>query len=276
MEASKEQEVLLRKRKNTYEKRIQIQERNKKRALEQKKKRESDKKPKFIRAETYVKRHRATEVEEKRVRLVSEHNREVLKNLDDDGESSLKFVMRIEGPPYARVPAKTAKVLEVLRLHKVNDGTFIKFNEKVKPLLRLANPYLVIGTPSLATVRELIQKRAKVSIEKESEDGDGEIEKLTVSVPLNDNNLIEERLGDEGIICVEDVIHEIATLGDSFKTCVKFMEPFELASPTSGWGPLQKLKRLELNEQNKKQHVNKSADAPLAEVDIDKFIAEQV
>ncbi len=41
--------------------------------------------------------------------------------------------------------------------------------------------------------------------------------------PINDNVMIEKHLGKEGIICVEDIVHEIQTLGENFKTANKFL-----------------------------------------------------
>ncbi|KAG7695675.1 hypothetical protein KL930_003672 [Ogataea haglerorum] len=256
-------EVLLKKRKNADRLRIEKQEQARKKLEEQKKRKQQQRKARFIRAETLVAKHRASEREQYRVKRVSQHERSSA--APEESDERLLFVVRIPGPHGAKVPSKARKVLELLRLEHVYTGTFIKLNAAVKPLLRLASPYIAIGTPSLATVRNLIQKRATASIE---EDG------TTRKVNLDDNNLIEEHLGDYGIICVEDIIHEIATLGDSFKQCVKFLDPFKLSPPVHGWGPLSKLKRLELREEKRK--VNNAATAPLDEVDIDQFVSEQI
>ncbi|VEU23902.1 DEKNAAC105204 [Brettanomyces naardenensis] len=265
-------EVILRKRKNADSVRIRKTEAAKRRALDRKKNGQAKRNGKFLRAETLIARHRASEREEYRVKRVSEYDHLTLKEGENnDGESKLVFVVRVKGPYGARIPPQAFKVLRILRLEKLNMGTFVKYNDTVRPLLRLINPYIVIGTPSLATVRNLIQKRATVKVS-----GGEEEEEEEASVPLNDNNLIESKLGDQGIICTEDIIHEIATLGDNFKTCIKFMEPFRLNPPVGGWGPLNKLKRLELREERESHKVNNSARAVLEEVDIDKFIEQQV
>ncbi|KAH3669302.1 hypothetical protein OGAPHI_001423 [Ogataea philodendri] len=257
-------EVLLKKRKNADRLRIEKQEQARKRLEEQRKRRQQKRKAKFIRAETLVAKHRASEREQYRVKRVSQHERLSAKDTDDT-EERLLFVVRIPGPHGAKVPSAARKVLDLLRLEHVYTGTFVKLNSTVAPLLKLTSPYLSIGTPSLATVRNLIQKRASVTIQ---EDGQSK------QVKLDDNNLIEDRLGDHGIICVEDIIHEIASLGDSFKQCVGFLDPFKLSAPVHGWSPLSKLKRLELREEKSK--VNNAGSAPLEEVDIDQFVSEQI
>jgi large subunit ribosomal protein L7e len=52
---------------------------------------------------------------------------------------------------------------------------------------------------------------------------------------LTDNEIIEENLGKFGMICMEDVIHEICTVGPNFKAASNFLWPFQLNSPTGGF-----------------------------------------
>ena len=47
--------------------------------------------------------------------------------------------------------------------------------------------------------------------------------------------LIIGRLGKFGIICVEDLVHEIMTVGPNFKYAANFLWPFKLNTPTGGW-----------------------------------------
>ena len=37
------------------------------------------------------------------------------------------------------------------------------------------------------------------------------------------------------MICVEDLIHEIVTVGPNFKYASNFLWPFKLNTPTGGW-----------------------------------------
>ena len=89
-------------------------------------------------------------------------------------------------------------------------------------MLRLVEPYIAYGTPNLKSVKELIYKR-----------GYGRIDKQRVA--LTDNKLIEVALGHLGIVCIEDIIHEIVTVGSSFKAVNQFLCPFKLSSPTGGF-----------------------------------------
>jgi len=74
----------------------------------------------------------------------------------------------------------------------------------------------------LKAVRDLIYKRGHVKI-----DGN--------RTAITSNDIIESKLGKFGIICVEDLIHEIITVGPKFKYASNFLWPFKLNNPTGGW-----------------------------------------
>jgi len=42
-------------------------------------------------------------------------------------------------------------------------------------------------------------------------------------IPLTDNRIIEASLGKYGITCVEDLVHEIYTVGPNFKKANNFL-----------------------------------------------------
>lgn len=54
-------------------------------------------------------------------------------------------------------------------------------------------------------------------------------------IALTDNSIIEGALGKHGIICIEDLIHEIFTVGPAFKQANNFLWPFQLSSPKGGF-----------------------------------------
>lgn len=43
-----------------------------------------------------------------------------------------------------------------------------------------------------------------------------------------------KELGKFGILCIEDMVHQIYNVGQHFKEVVKFMWPFELNKPADG------------------------------------------
>lgn len=74
----------------------------------------------------------------------------------------------------------------------------------------------------MKTVRELIYKRGHAKVNGQR-------------IPITDNTIIEQTLGKYGIICVEDLIHEIYTVGPNFKQAANFIWPFQLSSPNGGF-----------------------------------------
>ena len=53
-------------------------------------------------------------------------------------------------------------------------------------------------------------------------------------IALTDNRIIEESLGKHDILCVEDLIHEIYTVGPHFKEANNFLWPFKLSCALGG------------------------------------------
>ncbi|MXQ80196.1 hypothetical protein E5288_WYG006450 [Bos mutus] len=134
-------------------------------------------------------------------------------------EPKLAFVIRIRG--INGVSPKVRKVLQLLRLRQIFNGTFVKLNKASINMLRIVEPYIAWGYPNLKSVNELIYKR-----------GYGKINKKRIA--LTDNALIARSLGKYGIICMEDLIHEIYTVGKRFKEANNFLWPFKLSSPRGG------------------------------------------
>jgi large subunit ribosomal protein L7e len=88
-------------------------------------------------------------------------------------------------------------------------------------MLRIVEPYVTYGYPSLQNIRELIYKRGYAQIDNQR-------------IPIVDNLVVESALGNLGIICVEDVIDQIFTVGPNFKTVNRFLWPFQLSNPRGG------------------------------------------
>ena len=55
-------------------------------------------------------------------------------------------------------------------------------------------------------------------------------------IPITDNFVIERKLlKSHKLQCVEDLVHEIITVGPKFKYATNFLWPFKLNTPTGGW-----------------------------------------
>lgn len=112
--------------------------------------------------------------------------------------------------------------MNLLRLRQIHNGVFVKLSRATINMIRMVEPFVTYGYPTRSTVQKLIYKR-----------GHGKVNRARI--PLTDNSIIEKSLGEHGIACVEDLIHEIWTCGPHFKEANNFLWPFKLSSPNKGF-----------------------------------------
>jgi len=169
----------------------------------------------FKKAEKYVKEYR--DIERSAIRL-----RRQARSTGDfyrEPEAKLAFVIRIRG--INGVDPRTKKILQLLRLRQFFNGVFVRLTTATINMLRLVEPYIAYGYPNLKSIKELVYKRgfAKVNGQR---------------IAITNNLVIEKRLGKLGVVCIEDIIHELYTVGPNFKKVNKFLWPFKLSSPLGG------------------------------------------
>lgn len=154
-------------------------------------------------------------------------------------EEKLLLVVRIRG--INDVAPKTRKILQLLRLLRINSAVFVRVNRATLNMLQRVEPYIAYGYPNLKTVRELIYKR-----------GFGKVRGSRI--PLTDNAVVEAALGKHNIICVEDIIHEIMTVGPAFKEANNFLWPFKL-SPAKGGISRKRVHFIEGGQAGNREHL---------------------
>jgi large subunit ribosomal protein L7e len=118
------------------------------------------------------------------------------------------------------IPRLIADVLARLRLKQANQGVFLKYDATTRKLLHLVEPWVMYGHPSEGMVKDLIERRSFGNVNGQR-------------IPISDNTILERHLGEHNIICIEDVIHEIFNVGESFDKATKFLWPFQLTSERS-------------------------------------------
>ncbi|KAK3505347.1 60S ribosomal protein L7 [Neurospora crassa] len=205
-------ETLLKKRKSQEKARAERQAEIEKKKAANKEKRAVI----FKRAETYVKEYRDVEREKIRLQRAAKQDG----SFHIPAEAKLIFLIRIKG--INKIPPKPRKILQLLRLLQINNGVFVRVTKATAEMIKIVEPWVAYGYPNLKSVKELIYKR-----------GYGKVNKQRVA--LTDNSIIEENLGKYGIICMEDLIHEIYTVGPNFKQASNFLWPFKLSNPTGGF-----------------------------------------
>ncbi|KAI9229916.1 MAG: 60S ribosomal protein l7-like protein [Piptocephalis tieghemiana] len=189
----------------------------------------------FKRAHQYIQEYRAVEREEIRLKRQARNTG----NFYVPAEPKVAFVVRIKG--IMKIAPKPRKVLQLLRLLQINNGVFVRLTKATKQMLQLVEPYVTYGEPNLKSVRELIYKRGYGKVNGQR-------------IPLTDNRVIEQSLGKYGIICMEDLIHEIATCGKNFKEANNFLWPFKLSNPTGAWSAKKSRHFIEGGDAGCRQH----------------------
>ncbi|KAM3135956.1 hypothetical protein pb186bvf_011946 [Paramecium bursaria] len=126
------------------------------------------------------------------------------------------LVVRIRG--VLDISDKQKQILRSLRLHKVNFGVFVKSTLANLRKLKLVENYITYGLPSRQLISQLILKRGHTIVEKEV-------------IPLKSNEIIEQHLGEQGLICIEDLVNDIADCTDRFDLVTSFLAPFKLNHP---------------------------------------------
>uniref|UniRef100_A0A2K5Y582 Ribosomal protein L30 ferredoxin-like fold domain-containing protein n=1 Tax=Mandrillus leucophaeus TaxID=9568 RepID=A0A2K5Y582_MANLE len=128
-------------------------------------------------------------------------------------KQSLAFAVRIE-----RIDGMSLLVQRTIArlcLKKIFSGVFVKVTSQNLKMLHTVETYVTWAFPNLKSVRELIFKRGQAKVKNKI-------------IPLTDNTVIEEHLGKFGVICLEDLIHEIACPGKHFQISW-FLSPFHLS-----------------------------------------------
>jgi len=172
----------------------------------------------FKRAESYIKQYREQESSLVTLRRAARK----AGTFYVEPEPKLLFVMRLRG--IQGMHPKTRHIMKVLRLLQIHNGVFMQANKAVMNNLVKVDPYIMYGYPSLKSVRELIYKRGYAKINGQR-------------VALTDNKIIEDALSEKtksAVICMEDLVHQIYTVGPYFKECSKFLWPFKMNNACGG------------------------------------------
>jgi large subunit ribosomal protein L7e len=201
------------------------------------KRRKDQRKEILKRAQTYVKEYN----DQMKHTLFLKRQAKMAGNFYVEPEAKLAFVIRIRG--LKEMKPKVRKALQLLRLRQLHNGIFLRINKATVNMLRLVEPYVTWGYPDLESVRSLIYKRGYVKVKGQR-------------LPITSNAVIETTLGAHDIICVEDLIHEIYTVGPHFKEANNFLWPFKLNTPKGGLNTMKKHFVEGGDNGNREQYIN--------------------
>jgi large subunit ribosomal protein L7e len=145
--------------------------------------------------------------------------------------SSVVFAILVRPIAHA-TPKPARRTLASLRLRRVNEGVFLRYDARTRKMLHLVEDHVLYGPPSVETVSDLVRRRGHCNVEGKR-------------VPLADNNVVERELGESlGLICVDDLVQVLTSAtgdeeeewggeGTVFGKVAKFLWPFRLTSRKS-------------------------------------------
>jgi len=141
-------------------------------------------------------------------------------------EAKVLLVVRIRG--INRMSPKVRKVLRLLRLRQIHNAVLIKSNKATIGMLKLVEPWIAYGYPSVTTIKKMICKRGYLKVNRQR-------------IPLVNNEQVEELLGEHDIKSVGCMINELYTCGPEFTTVASALWPFKLSSPKGGYRGVKRI-----------------------------------
>ena len=169
----------------------------------------------YVRGLKYAREYRAKEAKLVTLRRQARSHG----NYFAEEKPKVAVVVRIRG--IAKVKPKQRKVLQLLRLRQIFNCVLVKLNKPIENMLRLVEPYIAYGYPSLKTVRALVYKRGHLKVNGQR-------------VKITSNKQVKDKFNNDEVVCVEDVVNQIYTSGKHFRTVTNGLWPFKLAPPKGG------------------------------------------
>jgi large subunit ribosomal protein L7e len=124
-------------------------------------------------------------------------------------------------------PAQAQKILKEIGLKDLNNVVLVRSDATTQQRLRLIKDYITYGVPTKQIVNNLVRKRGFLKKNKDSEKPE--------RVPIKNNTVVEEELGEAGLICIEDIIDGIISGAktseekDTFSKIQESLWPFQVA-----------------------------------------------
>jgi large subunit ribosomal protein L7e len=213
------EEVIIKKKKQGIDKQ-RTSERIKNELLSKKKRRENT--HKYISAQSLVKNYRERQKSFSNYKRKQRSLSKITEmNYDSSKEHLPIIIIRICGQ-WSRIPKEIQSLLTKLNLMKLFTAVIVFYNKETLKLLQLIENYVTWGYISKTRIEEMIRKRGSVSF------GTNEPNEY-------ENDQIESSLGKYGIVCIEDIIHELSYETENAKAVLEFVGYFTLSVSEDGF-----------------------------------------
>jgi len=147
--------------------------------------------------------------------------------LSSESEGNISFQNKSECKisSVKNLAPQVKKVLRLFRLGQIYNASFVRVNRATMNMLKRIERYVAFGYlkfsssltyhnpysfPSRKTISDLVYKRGYAKVENQR-------------IPLTSNEIVEQYLGKQGFICIEDIVHELSACGENFKEVNNFL-----------------------------------------------------
>eukprot|EP01064_Diplonema_japonicum_P029157 TRINITY_DN4642_c0_g2_i1.p1 TRINITY_DN4642_c0_g2~~TRINITY_DN4642_c0_g2_i1.p1 ORF type:complete len:292 (+),score=82.64 TRINITY_DN4642_c0_g2_i1:54-929(+) len=136
--------------------------------------------------------------------------------LPSEFKGMMALAIRVKGDD---IPETCRRMLSKWKLNKMYEGAFLSLSESNLQALHLLKDYVKWGYPTPDQIKVLIRTRGYT------------LNDSGMRIPISGNALVEQKLGDQNILCLEDMEHAIANHTEEFDACVHFLAPFRFEPP---------------------------------------------
>lgn len=172
----------------------------------------SRKKRDYKKPEFFINQYRRAERDANRIKRCIYSN----KLFATPKEDSPKLLVVTHHRAHKIASEECKKVLGSLKLGQLHSTVLLRNDTQTSALLKLVEPYVIYGYPSIKTVRDLVFKHGYLKIGGKK-------------TAISSNKLIEDNLGSRGIICIEDIVHELFSVSENFDFVKQYLLPFRVS-----------------------------------------------
>eukprot|EP01062_Namystynia_karyoxenos_P070729 TRINITY_DN6609_c0_g2_i1.p2 TRINITY_DN6609_c0_g2~~TRINITY_DN6609_c0_g2_i1.p2 ORF type:complete len:423 (+),score=164.11 TRINITY_DN6609_c0_g2_i1:120-1388(+) len=127
------------------------------------------------------------------------------------------FVIRLEGK---HIPPVMSQMMKRLGLRAMHEARFHEITPALLRDLQMLRGFVVWGFPTPEHIGQLLRTRAYLKNQSGQR------------VPLSGNALVEDILGEHGLICIEDMEHSIREALPNLQHCLEALDSFRLTPPS--------------------------------------------
>ncbi|EPY29587.1 large subunit ribosomal protein L7e [Strigomonas culicis] len=132
-------------------------------------------------------------------------------------DSKVVLIVRAKGK---QIPPEVAAAFKALGLSKIYSARLLCLTTRTDKLVKQLTPFSIVGHPDKAQLEALLRTRGALYNEADH----------TRRV-ISGNLILEQTLGDFNVLCIEDLVEVIHTRGEGVEEVLRHVAPFDFHPP---------------------------------------------